>query len=114
MVTVPVDAMEAAVIAPALFTTKFPLATDIVPVVLRLMFEARSAPTIVPSDIWLVVTAPVAIMPLVTELVPGVEVIPVSPEPLPENPVAVTVPMTCRVVEGVVVPMPTVPLPKFP
>ena len=100
MVIVPVDEIADAVIDPALSTIKFPLATDMVPVVLRLMFDARSLPIIEPSTMEL----------LLTELAPTEEPeIPVNCEPSPTNPVAVTVPMTCRVVEGVFVPTPTFP-----
>ena len=83
IVIVPVDEIEEAVMEPALSTTKFPLATDIVPVVLMLMFVARSLPVIEPSTI----------EPLLTELVPTEEPeIPVNCEPSPINPAAVTVP----------------------
>ena len=100
MVTVPVDVMEAAVMEPVESTTNAPLATDIVPVVPMLMFDARSVPAIVPSTMEL----------LLTESAPtDDEEMPVSPEPFPTNPVAVTVPTTTSFVDGVMVPMPTFP-----
>ena len=49
------------------------------------------------------------IVALLTEFALGVDDTFVNPEPSPENPVAVTVPITCSVVAGVVVPMPTLP-----
>ena len=104
MVIVPIDEIADAVIDPALSTTNPPLATDMVPVVLKLMLEARSLPVIEPS----------VMEELLTEFAPTDAFMPVNCEPLPINPVAVTVPITCRVVDGVVVPMPTVALPKFP
>src|SRR3990167_5869015 len=75
IVIVPVDEIEEAVMEPELSTTKFPLATDIVPVVLMLMSDARSAPIIAPS----------AIEALLTEFVLDDDVMPVNPEPLPEK-----------------------------
>ncbi len=102
-VIVPVEFIVVAVMEPEESTTKFPLATDMVPVVVRLMFVARSLPVIEPSEI----------VELLTEFAPGDAEMPVSPEPspvkLPEKPSAVTVPFTWRAVEGVFVPMPTLP-----
>ncbi len=84
-VTEPVEVITFAVIEPALSTTKFPLATDSVPVVLMLMFDAKSALAIVPSTM----------EALLTELLPTDDAeMPVNCEPSPENPVAVTVPIT--------------------
>jgi hypothetical protein len=88
--------MVDAVIEPDESTTNAPLATDMVPVVLIEMLDARSLPVIEPS----------VIEELETEFVPTVDVIPVNPEPSPENPVAVTVPITWSFVCGVSVPMP--------
>ena len=85
----PVDVSVATVAEPAL----------IVPVVLTLIVPDKSAVLIEPSSI----------CALPTELAPTVDGTFVSCDPSPINPVAVTVPMTCSVVEGVVVPMPTLP-----
>ena len=49
------------------------------------------------------------IVALLTEFALGVDDTFVSCDPSPINPVAVTVPITCSVVAGVVVPMPTLP-----
>ena len=74
-VNVPVEFIVVAVMEPLMSTTKLPLATDIVPVVLMLMFDARSAPVIEPS----------MIVALLTEFVLDDDVIPVNAEPLPEK-----------------------------
>ena len=52
---------------------------------------------------------PSTICALPTELTPTVDGTFVNCDPSPINPVAVTVPITCSVVAGVVVPMPTLP-----
>ena len=74
----------------------------IVPVVLTLIVPDKSAVLIEPSTI----------CALPTELAPTVDGTFVNCDPSPEKPVAVTVPITCSVVPGVVVPMPTFPVLK--
>ena len=100
-VTEPVEVIVDAVIEPALSTLKLPALTVKEPIfnVVSVMLSvfAMSLPVIESSTI----------VALVTEFAPGVDVTFVNPEPSPENPVAVTVPITCSVVAGVVVPMPT-------
>ena len=102
-VTEPVDVIVDAVIEPALSTLKLPALTvkepmfNVVSVMLSVF--AMSLPVIESSTI----------VALLTEFALGVDDTFVNPEPSPENPVAVTVPITCSVVAGVVVPMPTLP-----
>ena len=102
-VTEPVDVIVEAVIEPALSTLKLPGFTvnepmfNVVSVMLSVF--AMSLPVIESSTI----------VALLTEFALGVDDTFVNPEPSPENPVAVTVPITCSVVAGVVVPMPTLP-----
>ena len=102
-VTEPVDVIVVAVIEPALSTLKLPALTVKEPIfnVVSVMLSvfAMSLPVIESSTI----------VALVTEFALGVDDTFVNPEPSPENPVAVTVPITCSVVAGVVVPMPTLP-----
>src|SRR3990167_2366973 len=101
MVAVPVTATVDAVTEPALSTLKLPALTVNDPIfnVVSVMasVSAMSLPVIELSTI----------VALLTESAPGAVVTFVSCEPSPMNPVAVTVPTTCSVVEGVVVPMPT-------
>src|SRR3972149_3851728 len=102
-VTEPVAVNVDAVAEPALSTLKLPALTVNEPIfnVVSVMASvfAMSLPVIELSTI----------VPLLTESAPGVDGTFVSCEPSPMTPVAVTVPTTCSVVEGVVVPMPTLP-----
>jgi hypothetical protein len=99
-VTEPVDVIVVAVIEPALSTLKLPALTVNEPIfnVVSVMLSvfAMSLPVIELSTI----------VELATESVPTVVGTFVNCYPSPINPVAVTVPMTCSVVAGVVVPMP--------
>ena len=89
---------------PALSTLKFPAFTVTEPISIDfddiLSALARSLPVIEPS----------VMVELLTEfaLTDEAEML-VNPEPFPENPVAVTVPMTWSAVDGVLVPIPTFP-----
>src|SRR3990172_2798072 len=74
----------------------------IVPVVFTLIVPDKSAVLIEPSTI----------CALPTESAPTVDGTFVNCDPSPINPAAVTVPITCSVVAGVVVPIPTLP-PSF-
>ena len=102
-VTEPVDVIVDAVIEPALSTLKLPVLTvnepmfNVVSVMLSVF--AMSLPVIESSTI----------VALLTEFALGVDDTFVNCDPSPINPVAVTVPITCSVVAGVVVPMPTLP-----
>ena len=102
-VTEPVDVIVDAVIEPALSTLKLPALTvkepmfNVVSVMLSVF--AMSLPVIDSSTI----------VALLTEFALGVDDTFVNCDPSPTNPVAVTVPITCSVVAGVVVPMPTLP-----
>ena len=103
-VTEPVAVMVVAVMEPALSTLKFPAFTVTEPISIDfddiLSALARSLPVIEPS----------VMVELLTEfaLTDEAEML-VNPEPFPENPVAVTVPMTWSAVDGVLVPIPTFP-----
>ena len=73
------------------------------------LFDTVADPVVVNVD---TVVEPALIVPevlILPPVTPPVAVIPVREEPSPINPVAVTVPITCSVVAGVVVPMPTLP-----
>ena len=99
----PVDVIVVAVIEPALSTLKLPALAvndpifNVVSVMLSVF--AMSLPVIELSTI----------VALLTESAPGAAGTFVNCDPSPINPVAVTVPNTCSVVAGVVVPMPTLP-----
>ena len=91
------------VVEPALSTLKLPALAVNEPIfnvvsVMLSVFE-MSLPVIELSTI----------VELVTESPPGAVVTFVSCDPSPINPAAVTVPVTCSIVAGVVVPMPTLP-----
>jgi len=102
-VTEPVAVSVDTVVEPALSTLKLPALAvndpifNVVSVILS-VFE-MSLPVIELSTI----------VELVTESPPGAAVTFVNCDPSPINPVAVTVPVTCSIVAGVVVPMPTLP-----
>ena len=99
----PVAVSVDTVVEPALSTLKLPALavnepiSNVVSVMLS-VFE-MSLPVIELSTI----------VELVTESAPGADGTFVNCEPSPINPVAVTVPVTCSIVAGVVVPMPTFP-----
>ena len=102
-VTEPVAVNVDTVAEPALSTLKLPALTVNEPIfnVVSVMLSvfAMSLPVIESSTI----------VALLTEFALGVDDTFVSCDPSPINPVAVTVPITCSVVAGVVVPMPTLP-----